>query len=145
MPCTFLTDPHTEHYLPEHHMGTNGTIPHSSALFPTWQFLQPHFWAHLLQVLIFKWVKCCLSALWKLTAATVTTRLNGDLCAEAWTWTVHISKVKSFVTSSWMLHTYSDTWQPNSLIYRMYQKSICQHNDTQILNNNNFLFIWGSL
>lgn len=30
----FLTDPHTEHYLPEHHMGTNGTIPHSSATFP---------------------------------------------------------------------------------------------------------------
>lgn len=54
-------------------------------LFPPQQFLQPHFWAHLLQVLIFQWVKSCLSELWQLTAATVTTRLNGDPCAEAWT------------------------------------------------------------
>jgi hypothetical protein len=30
----FLTDPHTEHYLPEHCMGTNGTTPNSSATFP---------------------------------------------------------------------------------------------------------------
>jgi len=29
----FLTDPHTEHYLPEHRMGTNGITPHSSATF----------------------------------------------------------------------------------------------------------------
>jgi len=30
----FLTDPHTQHYLPEHRMGTNDTILHSSAIFP---------------------------------------------------------------------------------------------------------------
>jgi hypothetical protein len=112
-------------------------------LFPTWQFFQPHFWAHLLQVLIFQLLKSCLSALWQLMAVTVTTRLNGDPCAEAWT--VEFQSMKSFVTSSWMLHTYSDTWQPNSLIYRMYQKSICQHNDIQVLNNDNFLFICGRL
>jgi hypothetical protein len=48
-------------------------LPHTVLpLFLTWQFLQPHFWAHLLQVLIFQWIKSSLSALWQLTAATVT-------------------------------------------------------------------------
>jgi hypothetical protein len=63
-------------------------------LFPTRQFLQPHFWAHLLQVLIFQLLKSCVSALWQLTAVTVTTRLNGDPCAEAWT--VDISEHEKF-------------------------------------------------
>jgi hypothetical protein len=62
--------------------------------FPTRQFLQPHFWTHLLHVLIFQWVKSCLSALRQLTAATVTTRLNGVPCAEAWT--VDISEGEKF-------------------------------------------------
>ena len=86
----FLTDPYTEHYLPEHRMGTNGTTPTVLPLFPTQQFLQPHFWAHLLQVLIFQLLKSCLSALWQLMAVTVTRRLNGD------PWTVDISEHEKF-------------------------------------------------
>jgi hypothetical protein len=30
----FLTDPHTQHFIPKHRMGNNHTTPHNSATFP---------------------------------------------------------------------------------------------------------------